>query len=141
MFCNNLSFDSCSILLLDFGQHVMSYLKGIYFPLSPPVVISAVRWHRLLRVLQKNQKLLLFFYYIFAVPHGSLVLSPHSWMESVPSTVEAHRHNYWTTGSLPQRLLLLRRYIYFLSCLLSHVSSTLHLVCCYFTFRSQESCL
>ena len=138
MFCNNLSFDSCQFCCLTLGSMWWGISKVFTSLCPPPVVISAVRCIDCCVFYRKNQKLLFFF---FAVPHGSLVLSPHSWMESVPSTVEAHRPNYWTTGSLPQRLLLLKRYIYFLSCLLSHVSSTLHLVCCYFTFRSQESCL
>ena len=140
MFCNNLSFDSCQFCCLTLGSMWWAISKGFTSPCPPPVVVSAVRWHRLLCVLYKK---LGYYYYFFLLCHMAVwFLVPHSWMESVPPTVEAHGPNYWTTGSLPQRLLLLKRYIYFLSCLLWHVSlSTLHLVCCYFTFRSQESCL
>ena len=141
MFCNNLSFDCCQFCCLTLGSMWWAISKGFTSPCPPPVVVSAVRWHRLLCVLYK--KLGYYYYYFFLLCHMAVwFLVPHSWMESVPPTVEAHGPNYWTTGSLPQRLLLLKRYIYFLSCLLWHVSlSTLHLVCCYFTFRSQESCL
>ena len=141
MFCNNLSFDSCQFCCLTLGSMWWAISKGFTSPCPPPVVVSAVRWHRLLCVLYK--KLGYYYYYFFLLCHMAVwFLVPHSWMESVPPTVEAHGPNYWTTGSLPQRLLLLKRYIYFLSCLLWHVSlSTLHIVCCYFTFHSQESCL
>ena len=139
MFCSNLSFDCCQFCCLTLGSIWWGIPKGFASPCSPSVVISAVRCIDCCVFYRKNKKLLFFF---FAVTMAVWFLVLHSWMDSVPPTVEAHGPNYWTTGSLPQRLLLLKRYIYFLSCLLWHVSlSTLHIVCCYFTFHSQESCL
>ena len=74
MFCSNLSFDCCQFCCLTLGSMWWGISKVFTSPCPPPVVVSAVRWHRLLCVLYKKLGYY-YYYFFFAVPHGSLVLS------------------------------------------------------------------
>ena len=68
-----------SILLLDFGQHVMSYFKGIYFPLSPSCGNQCCQGAQTLVCFIEKIRLLLLLFFCCATWQSGSQFPIHGW--------------------------------------------------------------
>jgi len=66
-------------------------------------VISAVRWHRMLPVLQKRSEVTAFFFFPLCLVAGCMLV-PHSWTESVPLPGYVRSPKDWTTREFASKI-------------------------------------